>query len=237
MSASGIPSIVFPLEGGPFQSVKPVDHSTSSTITPTWLFHDDSMSGLKSSRSRAPVFSRVSPFAASTALFQAGNETDNAEDTSLDVEKVRRSRRRWLSLNRYRFYHYLAIAINRIRRHQWMIVGTIMISILFHSLYSAVVINHPSNGSLAPSEVTQSASWTSFSQIHDKWRGYAITTRDHASVTPDEEIEALLGGAKIKWEEKVGRQSKTLKAAVDEYQRRYGQVPPKGFEYWWYYCV
>lgn len=31
----------------------------------------------------------------------------------------------------------------------------------------------------------------------------------------------------------MGRQSKTLPQAVIEYKRRYGRLPPRGFEKWW----
>jgi len=47
----------------------------------------------------------------------------------------------------------------------------------------------------------------------------------------------IIARAKTQWAAKAQRQSKTLKEAFHEYQRRYGRVPPKGFEEWWYYCM
>ncbi|KAF8314095.1 hypothetical protein DL93DRAFT_2125753 [Clavulina sp. PMI_390] len=38
--------------------------------------------------------------------------------------------------------------------------------------------------------------------------------------------------AEISYRQKLGRQSKTLKAAVAEYRRRYKRYPPKGFDEW-----
>jgi hypothetical protein len=45
-------------------------------------------------------------------------------------------------------------------------------------------------------------------------------------------IYELIADAEKKWKEKVNRQSQTLEAAVEEYQRRYKRAPPKGFELW-----
>ncbi|WWC93159.1 uncharacterized protein L201_008127 [Kwoniella dendrophila CBS 6074] len=50
-------------------------------------------------------------------------------------------------------------------------------------------------------------------------------------------IKLLVEEAQRTWNDKITRQSKTLRAAVDEYIRRYGQNPPKGFEKWWAYVV
>ncbi|ORY21979.1 hypothetical protein BCR39DRAFT_474188 [Naematelia encephala] len=50
-------------------------------------------------------------------------------------------------------------------------------------------------------------------------------------------IYQLIRDAREQWDQKVQRQSKSLRAAVDEYQRRYHQRPPKGFDKWWAYVV
>ncbi|KAG6903929.1 hypothetical protein DXG01_013829, partial [Tephrocybe rancida] len=39
--------------------------------------------------------------------------------------------------------------------------------------------------------------------------------------------------AEVRHKAKVAEQSKTLKAAVAEYKRRYKRAPPKGFDQWW----
>ncbi|KAK8850347.1 hypothetical protein IAR55_004265 [Kwoniella newhampshirensis] len=69
-------------------------------------------------------------------------------------------------------------------------------------------------------------------------------TRDHRveggllKVNPESlvhPIYQLIRDARDEWDQKVARQSKTLKQAVAEYRRRYGRQPPKGFDKWWAY--
>lgn len=45
-------------------------------------------------------------------------------------------------------------------------------------------------------------------------------------------IHYLIREGKTAWKAKVARQSKTLKEAVAEYERRYWRRPPKGFDHW-----
>jgi hypothetical protein len=40
-----------------------------------------------------------------------------------------------------------------------------------------------------------------------------------------------------RWEELLSRQSTSLGEAVQEYTRRYGRNPPKGFDVWWEYAM
>lgn len=47
-------------------------------------------------------------------------------------------------------------------------------------------------------------------------------------------IDILIERAQQRWNDKVAKQSKTLKAAVREYKQRYRRNPPKGFDIW---CV
>jgi hypothetical protein len=42
---------------------------------------------------------------------------------------------------------------------------------------------------------------------------------------------------RCRWEDKVARQSKTLKQAIIEYERRYRRSPPKGFDDWCAWAV
>ncbi|GAA5953962.1 hypothetical protein JCM21900_003066 [Sporobolomyces salmonicolor] len=48
-------------------------------------------------------------------------------------------------------------------------------------------------------------------------------------------ILTLIKRAENEWNQKVERQSKTLKDAVREYRRRYKKNPPRGFDRWWAY--
>jgi hypothetical protein len=51
-------------------------------------------------------------------------------------------------------------------------------------------------------------------------------------------IYQLVEEAKVEWEEKLERQSKTLAQAVEEYKSRNGgRNPPKGFDKWWDYVL
>ena len=59
----------------------------------------------------------------------------------------------------------------------------------------------------------------------------------HLVISPDEAvaehpIPQLLKLGERRWEEMIGRQSRTLNEAVDEYTRRYGRAPPRGFDVW-----
>ncbi|KAG7096090.1 hypothetical protein E1B28_006766 [Marasmius oreades] len=58
--------------------------------------------------------------------------------------------------------------------------------------------------------------------------------REHQEPESEEHpIPNLMDDAERRFKEKVDRQSKTLKEAVAEYQRRYQRLPPKGFDDWW----
>ncbi|GFZ43509.1 hypothetical protein JCM24511_01229 [Saitozyma sp. JCM 24511] len=48
-------------------------------------------------------------------------------------------------------------------------------------------------------------------------------------------IYDLIEKARENWDGKLERASKTLGQAVNEYRRRYGRAPPKGFDRWWAY--
>lgn len=45
-------------------------------------------------------------------------------------------------------------------------------------------------------------------------------------------IPALMRDAKVKWAALQGRQSTSFAEAVNEYKRRYGRAPPKGYDQW-----
>jgi hypothetical protein len=46
-------------------------------------------------------------------------------------------------------------------------------------------------------------------------------------------IPRLMDGAERRFRALLSRQSRSLRAAVTEYKRRYGRNPPKGFGSWW----
>lgn len=49
-------------------------------------------------------------------------------------------------------------------------------------------------------------------------------------------IITLIQRAEKLWQQKVARQSRTLKEAAAEYRTRYARNPPKGFDEWWTYA-
>lgn len=49
-------------------------------------------------------------------------------------------------------------------------------------------------------------------------------------------IHLLMDKARRAWDKKIKSQSRTLRDAVDEYVRRYGRRPPRGFEQWYYFA-
>lgn len=58
----------------------------------------------------------------------------------------------------------------------------------------------------------------------------AVPTKGFAMEHP---IPRLMADAEDKFRALLGKQSRTLSAAVKEYKRRYGRKPPRGFDDWW----
>jgi hypothetical protein len=46
-------------------------------------------------------------------------------------------------------------------------------------------------------------------------------------------IPELIRLGKLKWQKKLENQSKSFKETIQEYKRRYGKTPPKGFDKWY----
>ena len=55
---------------------------------------------------------------------------------------------------------------------------------------------------------------------------------DKQRTVPQHPIPKLMEDAEVEFKRKLSSQSKTLKAAVTEYKRRYKRDPPKGFDEW-----
>lgn len=70
-------------------------------------------------------------------------------------------------------------------------------------------------------------------------RGWTLEGRSKKNVGKrlTHPIEELMRDNKQRWEDLLKRQSKSLEQAVKEYKRRYGRLPPKGFDKWYKYCV
>lgn len=83
----------------------------------------------------------------------------------------------------------------------------------------------PSSYRLGPSQ-----GWTSPSVLRSRF----LRARAQAPRPPiHHPIPKLMADARRAFDEKIKRQSKTLQEAVDEYERRYGRRPPKGFDEWY----
>lgn len=52
-------------------------------------------------------------------------------------------------------------------------------------------------------------------------------------VVDEHPIPKLMEQAEVRYRKKLAGQSKSLKAAVQQYKKRYGRPPPKGFDEWW----
>ena len=70
-------------------------------------------------------------------------------------------------------------------------------------------------------------------------RGWTLKGRSQKNVGKrlTHPIEELMKDNKQRWEDLLKRQSRSLEQAVKEYKRRYGRLPPKGFDGWYKYCV
>ncbi|KIR75552.1 hypothetical protein I310_00245 [Cryptococcus deuterogattii CA1014] len=80
---------------------------------------------------------------------------------------------------------------------------------------------------------------------HDRLKTYkhyhSYSPTGHLIVSDNPEaphpIPLLLDLGEKRWEELLSRQSRTLEDAVQEYIRRYGRQPPKGFDKWWDFAM
>ena len=78
-----------------------------------------------------------------------------------------------------------------------------------------------------PADLGAEEPLTSSRHFYDDENGLVI-------VNPDgpHPIYELIRRAEARWVAKQHRSSKTLKQAVEEYERRYNRLPPKGFDHW-----
>jgi hypothetical protein len=64
-----------------------------------------------------------------------------------------------------------------------------------------------------------------------------LSRATRSKVLNDHPIPRLMDEAEQRFRTKLAGQSKTLKAAVAEYKRRYKRPPPKGFDEWWKFAT
>lgn len=80
--------------------------------------------------------------------------------------------------------------------------------------------SYPQESDVGPSWLSQPSN-TLFSDARSK------------NAIKEHPISKLMEEAEAKYRKKLGGQSKTLRAAVAEYKRRYRRSPPRGFGEWW----
>jgi hypothetical protein len=94
-------------------------------------------------------------------------------------------------------------------------------------------------GSYAGRRHQKSTKYPTFSDSEKNWLPEASTILPFSkdgrakSSIGEHPIPKLMDEAEAKFRKKLGGQSKTLKAAVAEYRKRYKRRPPKGFGEWW----
>nr|ODN77252.1 hypothetical protein L203_06332 [Cryptococcus depauperatus CBS 7841] len=125
----------------------------------------------------------------------------------------------------------------------------ILVGVVLWVVYLALcrLLNHPTLSLVTPEEgndvgstranVAQPRSpipWSVVKRLpaHDTVDG-RLRVNVKSNIHP---IYQLIHDARKEWDDKVARQSKTLKEAVEEYKRRYKMLPPRGFEKWWAYA-
>jgi hypothetical protein len=62
-------------------------------------------------------------------------------------------------------------------------------------------------------------------------------SKTQQTVLTEHPIPKLMADAEGRFRKLLSRQSQTLKAAVNEYKRRYDRDPPKGFDHWWKFAM
>jgi len=68
-----------------------------------------------------------------------------------------------------------------------------------------------------------------------------LTDRARPGANPNYKVEHpilyLIRKAKAEWKDKLDRQSRDLKEAVQNYKNKYGRAPPKGFDKWYQFAL
>lgn len=90
-------------------------------------------------------------------------------------------------------------------------------------------------GHLAPSAAVDTVAEDDSSRPSAETPGQAHPNHPQIPEQPHP-IHLLMDGARRLWEKKLGRQSKSLREATEEYEHRYGRRPPKGFADWYFFA-
>jgi hypothetical protein len=105
-------------------------------------------------------------------------------------------------------------------------------------------VDSPKSGSIGPGmdEIGQHHAqdgYVNYTSGDGLVRGWTLQGRNKKNVGKrlTHPIEELMRDNKQRWEDLLKRQSRSLEQAVREYKRRYGRLPPKGFDKWYKYCV
>ncbi|KAJ3793605.1 hypothetical protein GGU11DRAFT_849351, partial [Lentinula aff. detonsa] len=126
------------------------------------------------------------------------------------------------------------------RRRRSFLFRCVLSFFLLSILHTALLAGYPHG----TSDSTTSYSFGLLKPLSFLVKFYLKLTTSVANDFPDETgsthnfwsthpITRLMSLAEQRFRTKLSRQSKTLAAAVAEYQRRYAMPPPKGFDKWW----
>ncbi|KAG8216196.1 glycosyltransferase family 90 protein [Butyriboletus roseoflavus] len=108
--------------------------------------------------------------------------------------------------------------VNQIRR--WTFISGIFLLFMLAGLFGA---------SRDGDTVDRTTSRTS--RLLSNW--LSSKSKSSTGTITEHPITTLIADAKAAFTERLTKQSKTLPEAVEEYKRRYGRDPPRGFDDWW----
>jgi hypothetical protein len=74
-----------------------------------------------------------------------------------------------------------------------------------------------------------------YSHVNQPWPTSTSGPQAKAAIT-EHPIPKLMEEAETSFRQLLSKQSRTLRAAVNEYKRRYKRDPPKGFDKWWQFA-
>ena len=104
-----------------------------------------------------------------------------------------------------------------------------------HDLPGRGLDDWQTGGSMAHRQAREGTRWSSeMSRGKNNMTQHNYLPNGLVEVNPfgQHPIYELLEKAKQKWDGKLETASRTLNQAVNEYRRRYGRAPPKGFDRW-----
>ena len=182
------------------------------------------------------------PSISNTSLVGLNLESRGEDHQSVIMEKPRR-RSYSTPLNTY-MTTLVFSPLAKLRRRQ-NALGRVRLVIIFIALgcmYLTFSISSERNRHQAWLDEQEKVDWPELDStpVERRMVGKHYVLHGHLAIDPEDPVhpvETAIRLSNMAWNAKVKRQSKSLKAAIREYKRRYQQNPPKGFDLWWRYVV